>query len=624
MLVIRAPAVCNVCQKVAAQGTIGGKPHCVSCALVGASLDSAIDPVHTNGIVTALLGPVDSRKDTLQEARRKLAAQVGDDWDGYNRFAMYLRKVVRFADGNKKLPAAGAAQWRVDGDALAMHGNHLYELWAAQKSDGARNRFAADTVEALLKGMGGNPKEYDPRALLVDALGPLSGKDRSIAPSMVAISDEVYDSMWEAVKHVNSVTEELHEALVRAWVTGLAAPTATDITLGEAIKDANHALSEPALYKFADRVLARSRMAADYLRDRYGAQRMDKALEYPISPDALAFATAAMTLADLKDKTLLKNVIDEAVGKLGSALGLPASDSRRLGASVMFTYLDGLRSDQRAPPALVNWVQSDLVGADALQTVDASLLRKAKEALQKKTLDKDYSIANLEKYLTQIWADKMHEGGVLNKIATTAAFDGMIPAFQQQVTGEQAERWRNFLLVAGTQFYRDGKPSPAPPAGVKMTQAEFVKKNLGSPNYTGIIRELTNMAEYYNRGESKFVVMKRAGGAKAITEFDGLGKTKNYNAVVGDLQTLRRNLIKSLQQMGETSVTPKGPTGKPFNKIAMVDAMLASLFQAMFEQLPEEVAIAEGTTFVDIMNEYKGSAGTAPRGNLISRFLKRK
>lgn len=631
MLVIRAPAVCGACKQVAAQGTVGGNPRCVSCALVGKNVGH--NSVHTNGIVTALLGPMSSRNDNIKTARRKLAAQVGDDFADYNRYATQLREAIRTTGARTTQPMVrlNVVPWRVDGDTLAMHGNHLYEIWASKKSSEERRQFISDTAETLLARMAalrGDVKTYNSRTLLAEVLGPLDENNRSILPGLLSISDEVYDSMWEAIKHVNNVNAELQEALVRAWVSGLAARTATDISLGEAIDDANYALSEPLLYKFASRVLARSRVAADYLRDRYGASRMKQALDYPVSPDALAFATAVMTLADLKDKTLLKNVLDETVGKLGSALGLRTADPRREAASVMFTYLDALSSEKRVGAEVVDWAECDTIGADALQHVDASLLRKAKEALQKKTSDKQYSPLKLEKELLKLWGLKMARRWDLEKTADTFAEQLADAVSDQRQAVLTPSLWRNFVVAAGNEFYRDGNPLPAPPQAPKMTQDEFVGKNRGIPDWQVIGDQLINMSEYFNRRELQKqnipyanITLLGPGGLKRLV------KTKNYSSVMGDLQAVRRNLINTLQQVGSTEYTEKKTSGATYRAAGEVDEVMARGFQKLFNQLPDTVRDGGAVeTFLGIMQDYKQEKGTPVqrRGNLITRFLKRK
>lgn len=624
MIRIRAPAICGACKTVAAQGRVADQHRCVSCALVGAPVRD--NSVHTNGIVTALAGPMKNRLDGLASARRKLLNKIGsDNLKEYNKYASDLVSAIR--RGEHVTYRSDLVPVRVNGEGLAEHGNDLFELWQQEKTEADKKAFVKRTANTLVNSLTANDtatNRDDSRDLLMQALGPFMDW-KTFVPDLLSISDEVADSMWRRVSELNRINVVLETALSEAWTAAFTPDGNTDMTLGEAIEDANFVLSQ--VDKFSRRVMSSAKLAASYLQKRYGASASKDAMNEPVMPDAVGAGTALLALAD-DDDELVKRTMDSVVAQLGRELYSGDRMARQKAASLVYTYLSSLDNEAYIASDLVDWAQCDAIGVDAVQQVDASLLRRAKEAIKKRTADKQYSTLVVEKELRKVWSTKMARHLEFETTADWVRDSLPDKVVDQPQVRETPERWRNFLLVAGNSFYRDGKSLPAPPAKVEMTQDEFVGKNRGDPNFQAIGDQLVNMSEYFNRRElQKQNIPDARVRILGPTGLSSVRKTAKGAEVVGDLQKMRRSLISDLQRVAANEYATKGMPDGHYPAAREVDQVLARMFQGLWEDLPSEVKDGAAVeTFPSIMDDYQAEKGTPVqrRGNIITRFLSRR
>ena len=626
MITIRAPADCTLCKNVPAQGRLpNGKPVCVSCALVGTAMQG--NTIHTNGIVSAFVYEQNEEPatGTIEMARRELKYLLGDDFEKeYNQYANQMHNALARRAVTMEWLRTDMVPVLVRYGALAAHADHLFEEWEKKKTPAAQQEFVDVTAEALVSAMVAAKKgvwsSTQARAMLIRALGPFKEDSVSIAGDLCQVGDEVADALWRDISHVYKLDRSIKDALVDAWTSALLADSGSDMSLGEAIVDANEVLSNSVMEKFADRVLARVKVASDFLRKRYDAQSMPAAYDEPISPDAIATGTALLAVADLRDPAVLTGALDVVVTRVGARRG-----GKQVAASRLLTYFSGLSGDARVGAELIDCT---LIGADAIQHVDASLLRRAKEAMKKRTADKQYSTLVMEKELIKLWSTKMARNGTREEYVDWAREnipDTVLdqPAFRRDPIG-----FRNFVLSVGNEFYRDGKPLPAVPERVEMTQDEFVGKNRGQPNWQVIGDQLVNMSEYLNRRDlQKQNIPPTREDIIGPSGLSSVNKTPKRAEVVADVQQMRRSLITQLQKVAASKNGIKGQRDGIYPAMAEVDQVLARIFQGLWEALPADVKDgAAMETFPGIMEEYQMSKGTPVqrRGNMITRFLKRK
>lgn len=643
MLVIRAPAICGACRQVAAQGTNAQGDHrCVSCAFVGGE-GVRDNNVHTNGIVTALVGP--RRKNSVGEARWKLFLEVGPkNRDEYNRYAQQLVDAIRTTGGartSQPMVRFAVNPWQVNANTLATHGNHLFELWQGMATPEEKRAFvdkAAGTLVPALTAVRGPGTTYDSRGLLAEVLGPFEGGAPFGARTplgLFRIMEAIHaDMVGEAGAFVGPVQpcgnecSNMDDAAAEALRTSLC----TMFTAGERTMTLQQLSAWlPGMLHtsgMAAQVHKNASFAAFLLQRNYAAASNPEALQTQINWMAAAESILYLVLEQFSDETVMQCVLTVAVDCLGENRMFGSRTAGAIQLATFFSVVANASNPALVSSELVDWDESDPIGAEVLEHVDASLLRRAKEAVKKRTADKQYSTLVLEKELRKLWGSKMEGHGKREEWLDYARTRVADTVANQPAVTDFPRGFRNFVLVAGNEFYRDGKPTPAPPAKVQMTQNEFVGKNRGEPNWQVIADQLVNMSEYFNRRElQKMNIPPARVELLGPTGVKSVRKTAKQQEVVNDLQKMRRSLISDLQQVAATEYGKKGQEGGTYPAREEVDDALSRMFQGLWEQVPNNVKDGAAVeTFPSIMQQYQREKGTPVqrRGNMITRFLSRR
>jgi hypothetical protein len=262
---------------------------------------------------------------------------------------------------------------------------------------------------------------------------------------------------------------------------------------------------------------------------------------------------------------------------------------------------------------------SDLIGAAAAQMVDASLLRRARDALQKRTKGKRYDTVRLERELRKMFAADLRRNYELgfgaSYMGAGVAGDLKNQRIVKESVGQSDSKWARFVALAGNEFYRSDAPKPA--AKCRQTREKFVAANLGEPSYLDIAKELTNMASFLNKRayEAKLV----PGGADDdSTELTPAGPAKvvkdaEYRQVAQDLQRIRDSLIGDLNALCANDATDtKGKVidAKPVDAKAIVDTALLTIFDIIWAQTVPH-ARQDVMNFAAIYSMYSKKPGSA-------------
>lgn len=255
---------------------------------------------------------------------------------------------------------------------------------------------------------------------------------------------------------------------------------------------------------------------------------------------------------------------------------------------------------------------SDLIGAEAAQMVDASLLRRARDKLQQVTKGKRYNTVRLETELLKMFSADMRRSAAPGANASIYAAGIADDLARQKIVANSRERgtreWADFVAAAGNEFYRSD--AALPPAACRQSQADFIKAHPGEVSYLVVADELVNMAAFFN---------KRAFEAAAIPSADDemlspagvvkIAKSAEYRQVVQDLQRVRASLVGKLNVVcSEAGATVK--QDKPLDGKAIVDSTLLALFDTIWTQTVPH-AKPDQLTFAGIYSMYTRAAGTA-------------
>lgn len=306
---------------------------------------------------------------------------------------------------------------------------------------------------------------------------------------------------------------------------------------------------------------------------------------------------------------------DSRLGRLVPRLGLritqPHSDAEY--EAMRREWEEDIVDDDEADPFLGLFdPESDLIGAEAAQMIDASLLRRARDKLQQMTKGKRYNTARLEAELLKMFSADMRRSAAPGANAAVYASGIASDLAQQKIVANSRERgtreWPDFVTAAGNEFYRSD--AALPPATCRQSQADFIKAHPGEVSYLVVADELVNMAAFFN---------KRAFEAAAIPGADDemlsptgaikVAKTAEYRQVVQDLQRVRASLVGKLNAVcAEAGAAVK--QDKPLDGKAIVDSTLLALFDTIWTQTVPH-AKPDQLTFASIYSMYSRTPGTA-------------
>jgi len=602
----------------------------------------------------------------------------------YNQFATELVKAVRAQTAGAHGAAASALGRSVETRQFADAAYALFQGWRNEPDEDRRSwraghavfieAVAGSLVESLTRQIG----RFQARALLTDALGPFgTTRDSRLGRLLPRIGDEQEIDEYAHIEaqltppdtqELARRTDPLIESLTSRFISGdarfstldgaraelrqlysgastrtkgrkqyddfdeFAAVMVREISANSAIRDTKGAAAfamQPVVREQFTRAVGG--LFADWMGTKYSG----------ISPELIAKQAANMLFVALKRKLAdgrkahdmlvaafkplaPRTGLRRYLPRIGDEIGDDISDD------IERVYVDELSDDDEAELGgdigLIH-PDSDLVGAEAVamvQQIDASLLRRARDALQKVTKGKRYDTTRLEKALLRLFTADLRRGGAPGDNAQAFA-DGIATDLMRQKIvanslSQGTREWANFVAMAGNEFYR--ADAQLPPQACRRSQDDFANANRGDVDYLVIADELVNMASFFN---------KRAFEAAAIPDADDdmlapggvikLPKTAEYKQVAQDLQRIRASLIGQLNAVcAERSATVK--QDKPLDAKAIVDNTLLTLFDVIWSKTVPHAA-PDKMSFAQIYSMYSREPGTATqrRAAMLKKFF---
>jgi hypothetical protein len=595
MITVRAAEHCATCRSAPSEGTIGGQPVCRPCALLGGPRDMDVE---TANLVSALVAPGAEATVSMHVARRMLRTRVRDVVD-YNHWATVLVDRLRRA-----LPGLGItttfAAHDVNGDVFAPA---AYAVYMRSRHSSRSTDHEADELARTIRAYGYS--DLRARALLVAALGPFGISDALHLPRLLGVGADLIGN-WADLCIDDPLDETFAATAARMWraVGGSGEP------LRNVLAEYRVALAMPSLCGFREALQRNATALRDYLEQRYGraAPCADATLVDPDAAAGFGLVLGATAVGATE--------AERAVTETARATGDTATGAAARLSGFLRRVID------TGDCALVRTELSDIAGDAALQTVDANLLRRAREALQRRTQDKQYSLVKLEGELLKLYSAQLRDG--TDAAAQNAWFAGEIVrhAERQTIVRNATAEWPRFLIAAGNEFYRSpGGPPPRPVRAVE-TQRAFIIATPGEASGSIVADQLINMAAFFNKHALKADVQPPT-TAEILTP-DGIQRvtqTQQYLQIAADLQALRARVARRLYKVAKTRDGVAG-VGDPLPGVVMVDETLLAIFDALWSKTVPGNS-DDVRTFAQINAEYMAAAGSPSqrRAALLRRFL---
>lgn len=230
---------------------------------------------------------------------------------------------------------------------------------------------------------------------------------------------------------------------------------------------------------------------------------------------------------------------------------------------------------------------SDLIGAEAVamvQQIDASLLRRARDALQKVTKGKRYDTVRLEAQLLNFFGQQMRAKSLEVDNNTVSLAKDIVRYLQEQTIVDESmsnnnRKWAHFMLAIMARTFANTSV-PAPAAQCRQTQEDFVQKHNKNPDAYIIATELVNMAAFANK--HAYTATPIAGGrlrdaANDTQTIEALMAIAEFKQVVQDMQRIRVSLIGQLNAVCAGTFAEKKTAA--LNGKQIVDKTLGALFR---------------------------------------------
>lgn len=599
-------AACARCRRVASQGSVDRTPVCVSCALVGEPLDE--NSAGTNEIVTALVGP--DRRDLLPTARGRLLAELRasnqpDAVAAYNRTAAPLVDALRRTPGSTLVHATAPLGLRRVNAASLTNGALLLAA-ALRQGEVSYDAAAAAMLAPVAAALGMN---YRARGLLAAALGPFSAAEGWGAPRLLYLGDEPQQVLALDMEHVAAALRRTDDdvALERC-------------TLQEAIEDTAAQLYSEEGTEMRRRLAAALPAVQHQLETTAHDEQQQQFDPAQVNVDLGALEALTARLAhdpQLRVDRLLGDAPPATMQAVRCYLqALPLSADSTLDDLAL------LRNTNTQAP----------LGADAVANVDASLLNRARDRASKAVGGKYYSLDKMRTQLLRVFARQLVSRQSDEELRTEAANAVAAAVKPQRAVQGYPTQWADFVVVGGTQFYRDPTSLPLPLPRATVTQDAFVKRYFGGLEADRLALELADMSDYMSRSSGRaqmrptaYDELTRPGGLQGVPD------TPEVREVARDLQRLRRQTVQELQRVEQTASARGQPPSGPgmVDAAQKVDELLLRIFAALWQQTTDASARASGriSTFEDIyrqeMSRRAGSAPASQRRSLVQRFLRR-
>jgi len=230
---------------------------------------------------------------------------------------------------------------------------------------------------------------------------------------------------------------------------------------------------------------------------------------------------------------------------------------------------------------------SDLIGAEAVamvQQIDASLLRRARDALQKVTKGKRYDTVRLEAQLLNFFGQQMRTKSLEVDNNTVSLANDVVRYLQEQTIVDESmsnnnRKWAHFMLAIMARTFAN-TAVPAPATQCRQTQEDFVQKHNKNPDAYIIATELVNMAAFANK--HAYTATPIAGGrlrdaANDTQTIEALMAIAEFKQVVQDMQRIRVSLIGQLNAVCAGTFAEKKTAA--LNGKQIVDKTLGALFR---------------------------------------------